>query len=216
MVIIMSVENLPAQSAEASIAKPVAQPIESIAPTLQRGVSVTANVEAQNKATTEKAGLAPAEDFFGADWTNSNPSDTSRMQMAQAYNPHRMYEAQEPVGRQNYRDLPGDQQQMLQVLKQAGLQAIQNRGDTADLLRSLQTQADRFGRNADGSPKVSILAYQSKDTTRDTNFYATFNRSKEHQEQNRQSLEAARLYGTKYPSSSVGWIGSKPSRGPVG
>lgn len=211
----MSVEDLPAQSSESAIAKPATQPMESLAPTLQQGASLSADTTLQSKATTEKVGLAPAEDFFGADWSNGNPSDTSRMQLAQNYNPHRMYEAQEPAGKQSYRDLPGDHQQMLQILKHSGLQAIQNRGDTADLQRALQTQADRFGRNPEGSPKVSILAYQSTDTSRETNFYATFNRNREHQEQNRSALEAARLYGTKYPSSSVGWIGSKPSRGPM-
>lgn len=207
----MSFENPAAQPVESARTVPT---IEALAPSLQTdGAALKTQPEVENK-TLQTAGLAPAEDFFGPAST-SDRTGANKMDVSQGRSPLDLYEASEPRGIDDYSKLSGENVSRLNDLKRAGLRASQNGGDTAATLKSLQDQADRFGRNRDGSPRVSILAYQSRDTTRETNFYATFNTSKEHQLRNQQTLEAARQFGTRYPSETVGHIGRMRSRGPV-
>ncbi|MBA3857267.1 MAG: hypothetical protein C0507_10205 [Cyanobacteria bacterium PR.3.49] len=198
-------------------------PVESLAPTLQTGAATpTPETDALNRSTIKTAGLPPADDLFAGDW--SHPVQKNDMQFSQKIedrlpgmrNPFEQYEPREPAGLSRIQDLTAENQQKLRQLQDIARTIQDGGGNTAAVLKALQTHVDKeFGTNKDGSPKVSILAYRAADTTRETNFYATFNNSRLEQNQNRGALEASRKYGFTFPSHTVGWIDRSKSRGPV-
>ena len=198
-------------------------PVESLAPTLQTGATTpTPETDALNRSTIRTAGLPPADNLLAGDW--SHPVQRPDMQFSQKiedrhpsrYNPFEQYETREPAGLSRVQDLTPENQQKLKQLQDIARTIQDRRGNTADVLKALQAHVDKeFGTNKDGSPKVSILAYRAADTTRETNFYATFNNSRLEQNQNRGALEASRKYGFTFPSDTVGWIDRSKSRHPV-
>ena len=81
-------------------------------------------------------------------------------------------------------------------------------GDLASTQRALEAQADKYGTNADGSPKVSIMTFQTLDETPQTSFYASFADKQIGHTVNREYLEFSRKYQTDYPSKNVGYLGT--------
>lgn len=197
--------------------------VKSLAATLQTGAPTPApETDALNRSTIKTAGLPPADNLLAGDW--SNPVQSPDMQFAQKIddrhqglrNPFEQYETREPAGLSRIQDLTPENQQKLKQLQDIARAILDKRGNTADVLKALQAHVDKeFGTNKDGSAKVSILAYRAADTTRETNFYATFNNSRLEQNQNRGALEASRKFGFTFPSSTVGWIDRSRSRHPV-
>lgn len=94
--------------------------------------------------------------------------------------------------------------------------------NTASTLKALTDQAQRFGSNPDGSPKVKILAFQSPTTDGNpiatTSFLASFANNARLHEINNSWIGQSRTSGTNYlEPGSVGFIGEFKGRraGPV-
>lgn len=100
----------------------------------------------------------------------------------------------------------------LDTLKNVADQTVMTPGaDLALLQKNLQLQADSFGKNPDGTPKVQILAHQSRDSVPETSFYASFANSRVGHETNQLLLDGARKYGSEfYPAERIGRIGTVP------
>ncbi len=84
----------------------------------------------------------------------------------------------------------------------------QSNGDLATTQRALEAQADKYGTNPDGSPRVMIMTFQTLDETPQTSFYASFADKQIGHTVNREYLEFSRKYQTEYPSKNVGYIGT--------
>ncbi len=120
-------------------------------------------------------------------------------------------ETQKPDAQGDVKELSPENQQQLSELQSAGAKACADTGcDLAATQKALQEQADKYGTNPDGSPKVSVLAGQTNADLPETNFYASFNGNRSQQQANQLLLEGARQYGDPraFPSSTVGHIGT--------
>lgn len=120
-------------------------------------------------------------------------------------------ETLKPDAQGDVKELRPENQQQLSELQSVGAKACADTGcDLASTQKALQEQADKYGTNPDGSPKVSVLAGQTNADIPETNFYASFNSNRTQQQANQLLLEGARQYGDPkaFPSGTVGHIGT--------
>ncbi|MCC7527046.1 MAG: hypothetical protein IT342_00915 [Candidatus Melainabacteria bacterium] len=171
-------------------------------------VGATPLTDAEKSVNNEymmSQGFPDAQNIFA-------PDDNDPIQMDAQDNQNSQFEAREPDTAGKERDLSPENRQRLDDLTVAQDNALARPDATnASVMKAMQDQADTYGTNPDGSPKVSILAYQSRDVNPETNYYASFNNSRADQISNQFLLEGARTLGTDYPSSRVGYLGSTVS-----
>lgn len=200
----------------------VAAPIESNVSTVSTNMDAVAidnqagmapasdTVKAANDQVVASLGLPTSDQLFKADDADDATYDPSDMP-ARAPHPSDNSTTREPDVAGKEKDLSKDNQERLKELQSVGAGEYNESGDLAETQRALQEQADRYGTNPDGSPKVSILAYQTRDVNPQTSFYASFAGDKMGHTINQEFLEYSRKHQTEYPSRNVGYIGTVES-----
>ena len=167
----------------------------------------TSDVKAANDQVVASLGLPTSDQMFkpeDVDDQTGDPSDQPERAPHESDNST----TREPDVAGKEKNLSPENQDRLKELKTAGEYGYnESDGDLAETQRALQEQADKYGTNPDGSPKVNILAYQSRDVHPETSFYASFSDSKLGHTVNQEFLEYSRKHQTEYPSRNVGFVG---------
>jgi hypothetical protein len=201
----------------------IAAPIESnvsaaanmskIAVDNQVGATIPTDiVRTANDQMFSNLGLPTYDQFFGPEDAEDQFDYQSEEPVEKPGKTPRETEAsttREPDTTDKDMDLSPENQERLDELMIAGADGHeQSNGDLAETQRALQAQADKYGTNLDGSPKVSIMTYQTLEENPATSFYASFADKEIGHAVNREYLEFSRKYQTEFPSKNVGYIGT--------
>lgn len=204
---------------DSSLAAPIesnvsaAANMSNIAVDNQVGASIPTDiVRAANDQMFSNLGLPTYDQFFGpedADYEFEYQPEDSVEQPREVPRETDVSTTREPDTVDKDFDLSPENQKRLDELIIAITDGHeQGNGDLATTQRALQVQADTYGTNPDGSPKVSIMTYQTLDENPETSFYASFADNQMSHTVNREFLEFSRKHQTEYPSKNVGYIGT--------
>lgn len=172
-------------------------------------VPSTDDIKTANDQIVASLGLPTSDQFFGPGDADDDQSDDQLDVPARTPHESDNSTTREPDVAGKDKNLSPENQDRLKDLKIAAEGAYNDSyGDLAETQRALQEQADKYGTNPDGSPKVNILAYQTRDVNPETSFYASFADSRMGHTVNQEFLEYSRKHQTDYPSRNVGFVGT--------
>ncbi len=171
-------------------------------------VASSDTIKEANDQFVASLGLQPSENFFGPP-DAKDPADDQIEVPVHTPSEVDTNPTREPHTEGDEKKLSLENQGRLTELKIAGETGYnENYGDLAATQKALQAQADKYGTNPDGSPKVNIMAYQNREDPAETSFYASFGGDKLAHSVNREFLEFSRKHGTEYPARNVGHVGT--------
>lgn len=179
----------------------------------------TDEAKAANDEVMGKYGFSKAQDFFGpeddqdkadnrTDGQDPRKETDDQVQKDSKDNDVKEPEIKYPTAEGDLSKLSPDKLNDMKEIAEGGAkECTPEQCYPEDIQRGLQQQADQFGKNPDGSPKVAISAYQTKEENPTTSFYATFGNSATDHEAANYLIDGARRYGTDFPSDRAGLVG---------